>query len=72
MLKMKEEQCQEIFKDKEVWRKKLSGAKKRDGIDKDDFMKVAQIAKIRNVTRQDDIPSDTDPRENAPMMAGIV
>ena len=48
-------------------------AKKSGGIDKDDFMKVAAIAKKGMLPDKSDIPSDTDPRDKVlSMMAGIV
>ncbi|RPH07142.1 MAG: hypothetical protein CBC06_000395, partial [bacterium TMED46] len=48
-------------------------AKKSGGIDKDDFMKVATIAKKGMLPDKSDIPSDTDPRDKVlSMMAGIV
>lgn len=48
-------------------------AKKSGGIDKDDFMKVAAIAKKGMLPDKSDIPDDTDPRDKVlSMMAGIV
>ena len=48
-------------------------AKKSGGIDKDDFMKVASIAKKGMLPDKSDIPDDTDPRDKVlSMMAGIV
>ena len=48
-------------------------AKKSGGIDKDDFMKVAAIAKKGAIPDKSDIPDDTDPRDKVlSMMAAIV
>ena len=48
-------------------------AKKSGGIDKDDFMRVAAIAKKGTIPDKSDIPDDTDPRDKVlSMMAGIV
>ncbi len=48
-------------------------AKKSGGIDKDDFMRVAAIAKKGAIPDKSDIPDDTDPRDKVlSMMAAIV